>query len=338
MRLRPILVASAAVLGVLGAAGQVLAWGATGHRMISEAAMEALPATLPAFLKRPEVVEAIGEYAREPDRSRNAGQPHDADLDPGHFIDLDDQGKTLAGTPINAMPRDLEDYESAVHGAGASIRKAGYLYYNLIDGYQQLVKDFAYIRVETLALSRWTDPQDKAWLERDLKLREALTVRDLGVWSHFVGDASQPMHVSIHYNGWGEFPNPKNYTEDKIHGPFEGEFVVANATPASLTAAMPAPAVCPGPIQGCIAAYLSATAAKVQPLYALWTEGGFKPGDRRGVIFADERLGAAAAELRDLVVKAWAESEDGAVGHPEIKVRDVEAGTPVPFATLHGDD
>jgi len=43
MRLRPILVSSAAVLGVLGAAGQVFAWGATGHRMISEAAIEALP-------------------------------------------------------------------------------------------------------------------------------------------------------------------------------------------------------------------------------------------------------------------------------------------------------
>jgi hypothetical protein len=28
----------------------------------------------------------------------------------------------------------------------------------------------------------------------------------LGIWSHYGGDASQPLHVSIHYNGWGDYP------------------------------------------------------------------------------------------------------------------------------------
>ncbi len=50
-------------------------------------------------------------------------------------------------------------------------------------------------------------------------------IRDLGVWSHYIGDGSQPMHVSVHYNGWGNYPNPNGYTMAKIHAYFEGEYV-----------------------------------------------------------------------------------------------------------------
>jgi hypothetical protein len=35
-----------------------------------------------------------------------------------------------------------------------------------------------------------------------------LILRDLGVWSHYVADASNPMHTTIHSDGWGEYPNP----------------------------------------------------------------------------------------------------------------------------------
>jgi hypothetical protein len=329
---------AAALLSGVAVAGQALAWGAAGHRLIGQLAVETLPLTLPAFLHTREASDQIGDISREPDRSRNSGQPHDADLDPGHFIDIDDQGKTLAGVPITAMPRDREAYETAVHAAGTSLYKAGYLYYNMVDGYEQLVKDFAYYRIETAEMKVWTDLQQRAWLAADLKLREALIIRDLGWWSHFIGDASQPMHASIHYNGWGDFPNPHNYTQEKIHGPFEGAFVVANLTKDSVRAAMPPENLRAGTIQACTADYLAVTAAKTEPLYALWTDGGFKPGDRRGVAFATERVAAAAGMLRDLVTKAWIASEDGSAGHPEISVRAVEAGATVPFATLYGDD
>ena len=57
-------------------------------------------------------------------------------------------------------------------------------------------------------------------------LREKLTLRDIGIWSHYVGDASQPLHVSVHFNGWGDYPNPAGYTNSKkIHAYFEGELV-----------------------------------------------------------------------------------------------------------------
>jgi hypothetical protein len=37
--------------------------------------------------------------------------------------------------------------------------------------------------------------------------------------------------VSIHYSGWGEYPNPNGYTNSKtIHAHFEGRFVRDNLT------------------------------------------------------------------------------------------------------------
>lgn len=329
---------AAAALAACLTASQALAWGSTGHRLIGQLATEALPPNLPAFLHTREASDAIGELAREPDRSRGAGQPHDADLDPGHFIDLTDDGKTLGGDPITAMPRDKEAYEASLHAAGATLNKGGYLYYNLIDGYQQLVKDFAYYRVETAALKTWTDPAQSAWLAADLKIRQAIIIRDLGYWSHFVGDASQPMHVSVHYNGWGDYPNPNHYTEDKIHVPFEGAFVFANVTKAGVHDAMAPPAVCAGAISACISTYLQTTLATVEPTYQLWGQKGFVAKDPKDVAFVTARVAAGAAALRDLVIKAWAESEGGTVGYPGVAVKAVEAGAPAPFGILYGED
>jgi hypothetical protein len=335
--IRPLLFA-VTILAAGLAASQAFAWGATGHRLIGRVAMETLPADTPAFLRAPATVAAIGELAREPDRSRGAGQPHDADLDPGHFIDLTDDGATLGGSPISAMPIDRDDYDVTLHAAGANMQKGGYLYYNLLDGYQQLVEDFAYWRLENVAVSQWTDPAQKAWLKHDIELRKALIIRDLGWWAHFVGDASQPLHVSIHYNGWGNYPNPNHYTEDRIHGPFEGPFVRQTVTEAAVRAALPPLAVCPNVVQSCISSYLAKTLTGVDPLYRLWGEGAFQAKSPRAVAFTTARVADGAAALRDLVTKAWAASEDSAIGYPAISVRAVERGVPVPFSFLYGDD
>jgi hypothetical protein len=41
--------------------------------------------------------------------------------------------------------------------------------------------DFAYWRALTKAIETATMPEERAWFEADRKLREKLTVRDLGV-------------------------------------------------------------------------------------------------------------------------------------------------------------
>ncbi len=326
-----------AALG-LGCATGAFAWGATGHRLIGEAAMQTLPPELPAFLRSASAAQAVGEIAREPDRSRGGGQPHDHDLDPGHFLDLDEQGKVNGGPALANLPADREDYEAALRAAGTDSYKSGYLPYNIEDGFEQVAKDFAYWRIETAALKTDHDASERAWIAHDLSLREALTLRDIGYWAHFVGDASQPLHVSVHYNGWGDFPNPHGYTNDKLHGPFEGPFVQAHLTLATVEAAMPALKPC-APIATCTTAYLTLTNTYVQPLYAMWGAGDFARADPQAIAFATARVADGAAALRDMVAAAWRASDAESVGYkPDISVRAAEAGQPVPFAILYGDD
>ncbi|MGH7022481.1 MAG: S1/P1 Nuclease, partial [Caulobacteraceae bacterium] len=121
-----------------------MAWGSTGHRIIGRLAMGALPADLPGFLHGPAAIEAVGELAREPDRWRDAGRVHDADRDPGHYVDLDDDGTILGGPSLADLPPTRAAYETALRAAGANSWRAGYLPYSIIDGWQQLSKDFAY--------------------------------------------------------------------------------------------------------------------------------------------------------------------------------------------------
>ena len=85
--------ALACLLVAAAPASGAFAWGATGHRLIGQLGEAALPADLPAFLRTPQAIEAVGEYAREPDRWRAAGRVHDTERDPAHFLDLDDDGR-----------------------------------------------------------------------------------------------------------------------------------------------------------------------------------------------------------------------------------------------------
>jgi len=334
----PKLLAGAALAALILTAGQAGAWGASGHRVISRLGVASLPAELPAFLKDPVVIDQIGELGREPDRSKGAGQPHDADLDPGHFMDLTDDGLVQGGVSLDTMPANKDAFTVAVHAGGSTLQTSGFLYYNIIDGYEQLAKDFAYWRIDVVGERRATDAKERAWYAADRKTRELIIIRDLGYWSHFVGDASQPLHMSIHFNGWGAYPNPKGFTEEHIHGPFEGAFVHDHLTEASVREAMPAPTQCTAPLAAYVVAYFRATQAEVEPLYTMWGQGAFASGDPRAVAFTNARVAAGAAALRDLVVRAWHDSADQKVGYPGVKVAAIEAGAPLIFSQIYGDD
>jgi hypothetical protein len=165
-----------------------------------------------------------------------------------------------------------------------------------------------------------------------------LIIRDVGTLAHYVGDGSQPMHVSIHFNGWGGFPNPDGFTQEKIHAPFEGEFVRTNISQASVRAAMAPYHDCQCGIEARTRDYLAATNVTVRALYQLYKDGGFVKGDPRGRDFAATRLAAAASELRDEIIDAWRSSATSDVGWPAVKVADVAAGKVDPFDSLFGED
>jgi len=160
--------------------------------------------------------------------------------------------------------------------------------------------------------------------------------RDLGYWSHFVGDGSQPLHATTHFNGWGDYPNPQNFTRERIHAPFEGTFVKAALKPQAVRAAMRPYRDCRCTIQQATVAYLQGSAAKVEPLYRLWGEGGFQGTDPRGTAFVVERVADGASQLRDFVVDAWRASANAVVGYPAVAVRSIEESGRAPYDVIYG--
>jgi len=311
---------------------QAWAWGATGHRYIGELAVRHFPKQIPAFLRGEQAASQIGLLAQEPDISRNAGQPHDADSDPGHFVDVSDDGSIFGGPKLAALPADRRDYDTALRAAGAEQYKAGFLPYNIMGGWQQLVKDFALLRRDMAAqkyAGKFAIPAaEKKAFARSQAVRQILTLRDLGVWAHYVGDASQPMHASVHYNGWGDGPNPDGFVVGPgLHAKFESDFVDAHIREQDVAAALRPYRDCNCTIQQQTQSYLAASQAGVVSLYRLEKAGAFNAAAPEAKDFAIQRIADGAAMLRDLVTDAWRASSN-MVLNPKIKVSiaDLEAG------------
>ncbi len=339
--MKRLVIATLALLAVAAPAVTVDAWGNTGHRLIGVAAMRALPNDLPAFLRTPGAVADVGELAREPDRWKGAGQPHDRERDTAHFIDLDDNGHVFdaRGMALTDLPRLKSDYDSALTQAGLSVNDTGWLPYAMMDAWQNLERDFAYWRVLNAAEARETNMERRAWYRADRERREALILRDAGILGHYVGDGSQPHHATIHFNGWGDYPNPERFTNSrKTHAAFEGAFTGRVARLDAIEAGM-TPLNADGfDMKARTVAYLTTTVGTVIPFYRLEKAGGFAEGDARGAAFATERLAAGASELRDWITAAWRASARSSIGWPAVKVAEVEAGAVDPWLSMVGED
>jgi hypothetical protein len=342
---RTLTAASTLLLGTMALSHHALAWGHTGHVIISSTAIQSLPADVPEFVRTIEAQREIGELGPEADISKTTvtveqyaipfpffNNVHDAERDPGHFIDLDDNGVVVGGAvPLNKLPATREAFDTAQRSATNPPNQdqyaSGYLPYEMLDGFQQVRKDFAIFRALTKGLQTATSQQDKDYFQYQIQLRKTVTLRDIGYWSHFVGDGSQPLHVSIHFNGWGNYPNPNNFTTEPIHAQFEGAFVKNFVDQTTVAAAIPHYHNCFCAIEQRVPQYLAQTLQQVVPLYQTAGAGDlFQTGQPAEVAFVTARLAAGAAELRDEIVDAWQQSTDLYVGYPLVKVTDILSG------------
>lgn len=318
---------AATVALLLPPAKAALAWGATGHEFVSGVAAEMLPDEIPAFVRAPRAVADIAVLGRELDRSKGSGVTHDSERDPGHSIALADDGTVAGVLPLEDLPLTREAYDTALRTRNLTQYKVGYLPLAIVDGWQQLVKDFAYWRAASVGARTAADPADRVWFDLDRQRREQLVIRDLGVWSHYVGDASQPLHVSVHFDGWGPFPNPRGFSNARgLHAHFEGAFVRANVARDAVKRAVPPYRTCTCSIQDRARAVILESHSQVVPLYELEQKGAFTDGNPAGIAFATARLAAGATATRDMIVDAWRASADMGVGYPMINVRDIESG------------
>jgi len=279
---------------------QGTAWGSDGHRMINRLAGATLPKDVPEFLRSKEALDALEYYGPEPDRWKSPAEPElSAAGSPEHFLDME------YADLVGELPRKRYDFVRALAYAQKSHpdlaltpEKVGLQPYVTVEVWERLksaMRDYRQLKED----------------HKDTKPSECEIVFLAGWLGHYVGDGSQPLHVTIQYNGWTG-PNPNGYTtEHRIHAQFESTFVAANIKPAEVAPLIPEKPVVMGDVFTDYMAYLKHSNSLVEKTYQLEKTGAFAgAGTPEGKAFAEERLAAGATELRDMIYSAWVKSAD----------------------------
>jgi len=267
------------------------AWGNEGHRLINRLAAVNLPADVPAFLRSPAAVDEMEYLGPEPDRWRSPAEPElSAAQAPEHFIDLE------PADALGPLPRRRFDFEARVFAAGQRPEKIGLQPWEATEIWERLKAALREYRALNAA-------------HQDTRPVEQAIVFYAGWLGHYVGDASQPLHTTIQYNGWVG-PNSHGYTTGhQIHWQFEGPFVAANIRAPEVQARMGAPRPIEGDLFDAYVAYLRHSATYVETVYQLEKAGGFSgAGSAESRDFAAARLAAGASMLRDMIYTAWLQS------------------------------
>jgi hypothetical protein len=282
---------------------QAFGWGNEGHRAINGVAASRIPASMPAFLKKASArLEYLGP---EPDRWRNPEEFSAKNSeDPNHFIDLERLGwmKELPRGRY-AYYRALYDRRAAMAGANADgvrpddllperVGLQPYIMMEIFDRLKVAFRDYRQMK----AAHQKTEP-----VEQNI-------VFYMGWLGHYVGDAANPLHTSIQYNGWiGE--NPNHYTtQHGIHWTMEGPFVAANLEQMPFAEMVKTPEEVGNPWTG-YQKYLHDSNTLVERCYQLEKAGGFAgAGSAESREFIRERLAAASQMLVNLWYTAWLES------------------------------
>jgi hypothetical protein len=284
------------------AASTCFGWGSDGHRIINRLAAQALPADVPTFLMTPTALAEMEYLGPEPDRWRSPAEPElSATQAPDHFINLE------YADVIGPLPRKRYDFMEALsryraaHPDQAALEtpeKVGMQPWQTEEVWERLKAGFRDYR-EARAKHENTGPE------------EAAVLFYAGWLGHYVGDGSQPLHVSRDYNGWVEPENPHGYTtEHHIHSQFETVFVTANIKSAEVKALI-APVRPVGDEWNDYLVYLRHSAMLTEQTYALEKTGGFNgTGTPAGRLFAEQRLAAGASMLRDMIYAAWSKSAE----------------------------
>ncbi|MGB7352846.1 MAG: TonB family protein [Acidobacteriaceae bacterium] len=278
------------------------AWGNDGHKMINRLAAQNLPADLPAFMHTPEAVNEIEYLGPEPDRWRSRAEPElNAEQAPDHFIDLE-----LADV-IGTLPRNRYEYVADLYAAGLTHpRLASELQPDRV-GFQPYITEEVWERLK----SAMRDYRELSAKHENTQPVEAAILFYAGWLGHYVGDGSQPLHVTVNYDGWVGKENPNGYTtEHGIHSRFESAFVSANIK-ASHVQPLMTPLHSIGDEWTDYLAYLRHSATLVEKVYQLDKDHGFEgAGTPESRQFTAERLAAGASMLRDLIAAAWTKSAE----------------------------
>ena len=305
-------------LAVVFVAGLPLgAWDYEGHRTVNQLALASLPTNFPAFVREAAAQDRVAFLAGEPDRWRNTtDRPlrHFNGLD--HYFDVEDLDTyALSATNLShfryeftaqlaafrakhpeKFPPDDKDLDRTKY-------LPGFLPWAVMENYAKLRSAFSYLKV----FEEMGTPAEVAEARQN-----ALYI--MGVMGHYVGDCSQPLHTTKHFNGWvGE--NPKGFATNKtFHGWIDGGYLnrVGGLKFDELRAqSRPAQALASGGAEEVFATvmrFIMEQHKHVEPLYQMDKDGklsGKEDVGMEGLTFLSKQVRLAGELLGDLWLTAY---------------------------------
>jgi hypothetical protein len=300
--------------------GPVLGWDYEGHRLVNQLALASLPTNFPAFVRKPAAAERVAFLAGEPDRWRNTP---DLTLkhfnEPDHYIDVEELA--LYGMKSESLPVFRNDFIAQL----ALVRNAhpesfptldptndkphtrqlvGLLPWAITENYGKLKSGFSYL---------------KAFEAGGGSPEEILNAQEnilyiMGVMGHYVGDAAQPLHTTIHHHGWvGE--NPQGFSTNRtFHSWIDGGYfrrihganlkaMQGKLRPARIVSLRDRPAK-PEEIFQAAMLFIVEQRKMLEPLYQLEKDGKLS-GEGEGRAFLEGQLVKGAQMLGDIWYSAW---------------------------------
>jgi hypothetical protein len=301
------------------------AWDYDGHHAINELALASLPEDFGGFTMTPALKGRIEFLAGEPDRWRNVGDLSLKNVNgPDHYIDMEDL-RLFDLTP-DTLPMMRYDFMADIARARAAHPEKfppidpdkdadhtreldGFLPWSITENYEKLKSGFSSLK----AFRQYGTPEEVANAQADC-------IYVMGVMGHYVGDGAQPLHTTVHFNGWvGN--NPKGYTTAPIfHAWIDGGYfrktggidvqsLIGKIQPATRIAN----ADQPDGIFKATVNYLAEQNKFVEPLYEMEKNGqltGEAGKGMDGVPFLDGQLVKAGQMLGNIWLTAWLEAPE----------------------------
>lgn len=300
------------------------AWNAVAHRMITLLALDALPAESPAWLRDAAVREQIAFESNEADRWRSTRtDPLGHEHKPDHYLDielLDEFGLTLRSMPsfryeyVQALaiakhvnPQRVSPYDRN-DDMDRSKEWPGFVAHAIAEHYVKLEACWRTLRI----LEQLDDPRRAG----QISAARANVVYHMGMLSHFVGDAAQPLHTTKHFNGWTG-PNPNGYTtSDRFHSYIDGGLVEHHGVTYDELKSAPHPerAIQRDNVWGDILAQLERSHACMERLYQMEKSGELRAAAGRALLV--ERLTDASSMLSALY---WAAYVNATPTQPQVQ-------------------
>lgn len=332
---------------LLGASLHAPAWDYEGHRIVTELALASVPTNFPAFALTSAARERIAFLSGEADRWRNTPDlPFKHHNDPDHYLDLDDLplfglkpekvspfryeflaqlAVARAANPTNFPPID------PLRNADKTRELVGFLPWTITEFQGKLKSAFSYLRTF----------ERQGGTPEEIANAQANVVYLMGVMSHFVADAVQPLHTTKHYNGWvGD--NPRGYPTNRTFHAWidwgylrkagvKAEELLTRIRPARLLASPQWPGLSTN-IFPAMMAYVQDSSMLVEPLYRLEKARklsgiGAGSGDP-GYDLITGQLVKGAQMLGDLWFTAWQLAPDDLFLERELARRTQAGATP----------